>query len=141
MVSRATLDEASDTVRHALQDADMLLANRGPVSALDRMHTALHGYLAAVAASAGIAVPRDPSTTALWKLLRNSHPRLQQDGPRGQDIQKVLNACSAILDAFDPVRNKASLAHPNAELLGEAEAVLMLNVARSLLTYLDARLR
>jgi len=33
------------------------------------------------------------------------------------------------------------MAHPNEDLLGEAEAMLVISVGRSLLTYLDARLR
>lgn len=40
-----------------------------------------------------------------------------------------------------PLRSQASLAHPNEELLGEAEAALVISVGRTLLTYLDARLR
>ena len=52
----------------------------------------------------------------------------------------MLNACSAILDAMLPVRNRASVAHPNAELLGEVEARLVINVGRTLLSYLDAKL-
>ena len=46
----------------------------------------------------------------------------------------------SILDAMLPVRNQASVAHPNETLLGEAEARLVINVGRTLLNYLDARL-
>jgi abortive infection Abi-like protein len=52
----------------------------------------------------------------------------------------VLNACSSILDALNPVRNRASVAHPNEELLGRDEAQLVINVGRSLLSYLDGKL-
>jgi hypothetical protein len=38
------------------------------------------------------------------------------------------------------VRNQASVAHPNEELLGDAEAHLVINVGRTLLNYLDAKL-
>jgi len=41
--------------------------------------------------------------------------------------------------ALLPVRNRASVAHPNAELLGEPEARLVINVGRTLLDYLDAK--
>jgi hypothetical protein len=128
------------TVRQALDDAEVLLRSHGPVSALDRTHTALHGYLKYVAATAGIPFRPDASTTGLLKLLRSSHPKFAALGPRSQDIEKVLNSCGAILDALLPLRNQASLAHPNEDLLSEAEAMLVLNVARSLLTYLDSRL-
>jgi hypothetical protein len=51
----------------------------------------------------------------------------------------VLNASGSILDALNPLRNNASVAHPNAQLLGRDEAQLVINVGRSLLTYLDAK--
>jgi hypothetical protein len=40
----------------------------------------------------------------LLKKLRREHPQLQDLGPRSQDIEKVLNAAGAMLDALTPVR-------------------------------------
>lgn len=131
----------TQTVRRALDDAEALLRSSGPAGSVDRTHTALHGYLQNMAATAGLAYKPDASMTAFLKLLRRSHPGLASVGPRGQDTDKILNACGAILDAMLPVRNQASLAHPNEDLLGEKEALLVISVGRSLLSYLDARLR
>ena len=77
---------------------------------------------------------------ALLKKLRKEHPKLQDLGPRSQDIQTVLNASGSILDALEPVRNNASVAHPNEELLGRTEAQLVINIGRSLLIYVDAKI-
>lgn len=77
---------------------------------------------------------------ALFKKLRQGHPKLRDLGPCGQDIEKILNACSSILDALNPVRNRASVAHPNEDLLGRNEAQLVIDVGRSLLSYLDGKL-
>lgn len=38
------------------------------------------------------------------------------------------------------MRNNASIAHPNDDLLGRNEALLVINVGRSLLTYLDGKI-
>jgi hypothetical protein len=46
----------------------------------------------------------------------------------------------AILDALNPVRNRASVAHPNPTLLDQHEAMLVVNAARTILHYLDAKL-
>ena len=78
---------------------------------------------------------------AIFKALRRSHPNLAAVGPQQQDIEKVLNATSAIFDALGPVRNRASVVHPNSHLLGEDEAMLVINVGNSLFNYLDAKLR
>lgn len=139
-VPNSTPHITSEVVQRALADAEHLLSARDATSAVDRVHTALHGYVLAACDQAGIGYKPDSSMTALFRALRLQHPALHQLGPRQQDIEKVLNACANILDAMSPVRNKASVAHPNAALLADAEARLVINVGRTLLSYLDAKL-
>jgi hypothetical protein len=107
---------------------------------VDRVHTVLHGYLIAVCDETGIAYGDRQTMVALLRKLEVEHPSLADLGPRSQDIKTILNASASILDALLPVRNQGSMAHPNAELLGEPEARLIINVGRTLLNYLDAKL-
>jgi hypothetical protein len=130
----------SDVVLRAIGDAEALLQKGGPTSAVDRVHTSLHGHLRYLCDESGVVYATDDSVVALFKKLRQGHPKLRDLGPRGQDIEKILNACSSILDALNPVRNRASVAHPNEDLLGRNEAQLVINVGRSLLSYLDGKL-
>jgi hypothetical protein len=51
-----------------------------------------------------------------------------------------VSEVTSILDAMNPARNRGSLAHPNEDLLGEHEAILFINAARTILQYLDAKL-
>jgi len=44
-VETPKIAETSEVVFEALKDAEVLLETRGPKSAVDRAHTALHGYL------------------------------------------------------------------------------------------------
>jgi hypothetical protein len=118
-----------------------LLKTSGATSGVDRIHTALHGHLLALCDAAGIATAPKASMAAIFKILRQEHPKLDDHGPRHQDIEKILNSMGAILDAFDPLRNQASVAHPNEQLVDEAEAMLVINMGRTLLNYLDAKLR
>ena len=46
------LVSASEIVRRALDDADVLTRTSGPQSAVDRVHTAMHGYLKGLCDSA-----------------------------------------------------------------------------------------
>ena len=128
------------TVERAISDAEMLIQKRGATSGVDRIHTALHGYVLAACDEAGIPYPKDPDLPQLLKLLRLQHPKLQDAGPRSQDILQVLRSLSAVADALSPVRNRASVAHPNATLLDQPEAMLVVNAARTILHYLDAKL-
>ena len=58
----------------------------------------------------------------------------------------MLPASEAVRRALEdadnlPVRNNASMAHPNSALVGESEAVLVINTVGTLLTYLEAKQR
>lgn len=44
----------SEVVRRALLDAESLIKTSGPTSAVDRVHTAIHGYLVALCQGAGV---------------------------------------------------------------------------------------
>jgi hypothetical protein len=131
----------SEVVERAIADAEALISRNGATSGVDRIHTVLHGYLKAVCDSARIPYAQDASLTDLFKVLREQHPRFRSVGPRADEVQQVLRALGAIMGALNPVRNRASVAHPNEALLGEAEAMLMINAARTILHYLDAKLK
>ena len=129
----------STVVSQVLDDAEALIRQRGPTSAVDRVHTALHGYLLAVCKSAGLQHGRDASLTELYKVLRKEHPAFSDLGVRSEDINKILKASTVIMDVLNPLRNKASVAHPNSNLLGQDEAMLVVNISRTLIHYLDAK--
>ncbi|MBU2600823.1 MAG: abortive infection family protein [Actinobacteria bacterium] len=131
---------SSDVVRRAIADAHTLMESSGPTSAVDRVHTALHGYLKAACDEAGIPHPSDASILGLFKLLKEKHPRLQTFGPHQDAVVQVLRSLGAVMDALNPARNRGSIAHPNDELLDSHEAVLFVNAARTVLQYLDAKL-
>lgn len=140
VVKAVPLTATSAVVRRAIDDVDALLRAGGPTSCVDRVHTFLHGHLRYLCESAGIGFAEEDGTTALLKKLRREHPLMEEMGARGGDIAKILNNCGSILDALTPVRNRASVAHPNTDLLARPEALLVVNTGRTLLAYLDDRL-
>jgi hypothetical protein len=123
----------------ALADAQTLLRERGATSAVDRVHTGLHAFLKASCDQAGIAYPQNPTPNQLLKALLDHHPGLADLGPRSDDVRRMVRTSAAIVDAMGTLRNRASLVHPNEELLGREEALLVINLARSLLRFLDAK--
>lgn len=44
-----------------------------------------------------------------------------------------------VIDTLNPLRNQGSVAHPNADLLAEPEAMLFINSVRCLLHYMNAK--
>jgi hypothetical protein len=141
MVDSPQLEVASDVVERALRDVERLLITQGAVSSVDRIHAAFHGYLRALLSGAEIAFLQEASITALFKMLREQHPSLREPRARSGDIDKILRAAAVIVDALNPVRNHATVAHPNEELLEDPEAMLVVNRVRTLLHYLNARTR
>jgi len=130
----------SEAVERALEDAEQLIKTRGPSSAIDRVHTAFHGYLRVVLERKEIKFAEGDSITALFRLLRENDPALQDLGHRSEDALKMIRAMSTVIDSLNILRNRASGAHPNDEILAEPEAMLAINAARTLLHYLDEKL-
>jgi hypothetical protein len=131
---------SSAVVQHALQDAAALLESRGPISAFDRVHTALHGYLKAACERVGAEVPHLATTAQVFKCLRQHHPALSDLGAQQDSLTKILQGMSAVIDGLSTQRNNASLAHANEHLLGREDAILAINSARTLIQFLDTKL-
>jgi len=124
----------------ALADAQALLESRGPTSAVDRVHTGLHGFLRTACQDAKIVVDADATANQLLKALLDQHSALADLGPRSQEVRRLVRTSASIVDAMGTLRNRASLAHPNEELLDHDEALFVINLARSLLRFLDSKL-
>ncbi len=131
----------SDVLRRALADANMLTQSFGAAHAVDRIHTALHAYLKTVCASQCIEPSPSATITSLFKQLRSEHPRLCDLGSQAETMGRILSSLSNVIDCLNPVRNNASLAHANEELLGKDEAILAINAARTVFQYLDSKFR
>ncbi len=140
-VPAPTLKITSSVVERALSDAEALIRQRGAVSGLDRVHTAFHGYLKAICDDAGLLPAGDPGITDLFKIVRRQHPALHPPPPGAGEIDNILGPLATIVNALNPVRNRSSVAHPNEQLLEEPEAMLVINAVRTLLHYLNSRIR
>jgi len=103
----------SAIVERAIGDVEALIQSSDAVSGVDRIHTALHGYLRAACDAENMKYAKADSITKLFKLLRQHHPALQNLGTRSQDIERILQSSANIMDALNPIRNNASVAHPN----------------------------
>jgi hypothetical protein len=139
-VESPKLSITSDTVERALEDAGHLIASgQGATSAIDRVHTALHGYINALCRDSGIAIEFNEKMTSVFKKLREQHPKLTYNGPRSNEIDLVFKATATIVDSINTLRNNASIAHPNETVIPQAEAMFLINLMRSLLHFIEMR--
>jgi hypothetical protein len=131
----------NSTVERAILDTKVLIENNGATSGVDRIHTALHGYLREVCKQGNIECSEEETLTQVFKKLKSKHPALQNGGARQNDIDHIINSFSNTLDKLNPIRNKASLSHPNEELLEEDEAMFVVNSAQTVLNYLNRKFK
>jgi hypothetical protein len=131
--------ETSEVVFEALKDAEVLLETRGPKSAVDRAHTALHGYLKKLCSDRGAVMPTEPSLTAVFKVIREQFPEFSATVPHDAEAKRVFGSMASALDSLNTIRNRGTLAHPNELLLDASEAMLYINLSRAVLGYIEAK--
>ena len=141
MVSQPAPKTSTQIVEKALRDSQQLLLSSGAASAVDRVHTALHGYLKEIFRKSGISFSEQASITALFRDLRQKHPSFISIKTGGEESKRILGGLATVVDCLNTLRNKASYAHSNEEILEEAEAILAINCVRTLFHYLDRKLR
>lgn len=139
-VAGEALSIYSHTVERAIADAATLLNTSGATSGVDRVHTALHGYLMAICREESIAFEDRATLNDLLKRILAAHPAFQTNHPRIGDVRTIFKSIGSILDSLNPIRNRASVAHPNEHLLEEDEAVLVMDASRTVLNYLNRKL-
>jgi hypothetical protein len=100
----------------------------------------LHGYLRTVCDDEGLESGPKTLMSGLFSLIRSKHPAFSDLGPRKEDLTKIFRSMSGMMDAMNPIRNEGSMAHPNDELLDPPEAALVINLARTILHYVDMKL-
>jgi hypothetical protein len=134
------LASTTETVRMALDNADVLLKERGPVAAVDRAHTALHGHLKKICADRNIVPTKsDPDIMEIFSSLREQCPEMKAVA-HDEHAKKLFRALGSALDSLNFIRNRGTLSHPNELLLDEHEAALYINLSRAVLRYLDSKL-
>ncbi len=140
-VETPQIQNTSEVVLEALRDAEVLLKSRGPKNAVDRAHTALHGYLKKLCLDRGEQIPSDPSLTAIFKVVRERFSEFATVIPHDAEAKRVFQSIASALDSLNTIRNRATLAHPNDLLLDGPEAMLYINLSRAVLAYLESKLK
>ena len=133
------LQITSEVVEKTIRDVEVLLEKNGALSGVDRIHTTLDGYFRALCKKFDIAYEKKDTASKIFKTLRRQHTAFQNVGEYTEEIEHVLNSFANIIDKLNPIRNQGSIAHANENLLGEDEAMLVINVTRTLLQYIDAK--
>lgn len=135
-VSVPEIPARSEVVERALNDAEAAILSGRPESAVDRAHTALHGYLKGVCSDRGVATPDEcDSIPRCLTHLRDRDPVFVST-QQNEAIRLIFRSLISVAGAINTIRNNATLAHPGEGLLGPGEAMLCINTMRTLLRYI-----
>ena len=137
MVDDVALKSSSDVVRLALRDADYLIGRGDARSAVAKTHTALHGYLKHMCDDESIVYGDNPPLPKLFKLLQNNHSAFERPGLHQEKIDNVGKGLATAIHSLNEIRNQASDAHPNDELLDAVDATLAVNAMRTIFHYVE----
>ncbi|GIO83259.1 hypothetical protein J25TS5_01910 [Paenibacillus faecis] len=129
-------------VQETLDQCQTLISQHNCRSAVDRAHTALHGYLKETCKNAGLIIKENnPKIQEYWSKLKQEHPSILIDHSQSHlPINQIVNAIGKLLENLNEIRNNKSYSHPNEEIIGEEEAKLVLNLFRSILHYIDSKI-
>ena len=103
----------SEFVKRTLAEVEDAIKTKRETSGVDRVHSALHGYLRLVCDRESIKYIQGDRIVDLFKLLAK-HAALKDLGPRPQDTATITKSFCAVMTVMDPLRNKASYAHSYA---------------------------
>lgn len=139
-VETPILENTSEVVYEALKDAETLLLQSGSRNAVDRAHTALHGYLKKLCIDRSEPLPNDCALTFVFKTLREKFPEFQAAINHDAEAKKMFGSLAGAIDALNTIRNRGSLAHPNELLISAPEAMLYINLSRAIISYIESKI-
>lgn len=128
----------NETLKRAIGDATILMSQGRYGSSIDRIHTALHGYLRVQLDHLEVSYEESDMMPKLFNLL---YKKWETIGNSEVDdmMLKSLRSASSILTVLNDIRNRYSLAHPNDEIIEESEAKLVLGLTECICSYMEKR--
>ena len=139
LVDNVVPKSPSQVVRVALEDAEHLISRGSAPSAVAKTHTALHGYLKQMCDDESIVNEDNSSLPKLFKLLQANHSAFQSSGLHQEKIDNVGKGLATAIHSLNEIRNQATDAHANDELLDTCDASLSINAIRTIFHYVEEK--
>lgn len=129
------IEKPSETMKKALEDAELLFKEHGAERAYDRVHTAFHAYLRSVCTEKNINFSKQDGISDLYKKISDNLKI--NNNVTYSNVEPLLKTIGSMFGHLDNMRNNHSLAHGNEKLLLENNANLLINLIKSTMGYLN----
>jgi hypothetical protein len=103
---------------------------------IDRVHTALHGYLRYRLDRKGISYQESDTLSQLYNKLHSSLDRLNVS-EYNDLVKTIIRSMSGVISSINDLRNRYSLSHPNETIVSEREAKLAIDTLKIITDYLE----
>ena len=127
----------SGAIQKAVGDAEVFIREGRYDSAVDRVHTALHGYLRELLKEHGMSYGDDDKLPALFAKLHGYYGDYIQPADVGDRIKNILRSAGGMINAVNELRNNNTIAHPNGQLIQKREAQLVIRLVNAVVDYIE----
>lgn len=127
----------SETIKKAIEDAEVFIREGKHDSAVDRIHTACHGYFRDLLSEHEVSYSADDGISALFTKLHDYYGKtIKPEGVAGR-VKKILRSASGMINAVNELRNNNTIAHPNGQLIQKREAQLVNRLVNDIVNYIE----
>jgi len=121
----------------AIEDAQDFIRQGKYDSAVDRVHTVLHGYIFQLLGTHGIAANKEDGLPSLFTKLHTAYENNIKPAEVGNRIKAILRSASGMINAVNELRNNNTVAHPNGQLIQKREAQLVIRLVNAIVDYIE----
>ena len=127
----------TEVITKAIEDAELFMLEGKYDSALDRVHTAFHGYMRKILDNKGVSFEESETLGQLYNKIHNHISDNISSSDISCLVKTMLRSASGVVSSMNDLRNRHSLAHPNENLISEREAKLAIQIIRDIVAYLN----
>ncbi len=127
----------SGTVQRVVEDAEVFIREGRYESAVDRVHTAFHGYLRQLLTEHSEVYGADDSLSALYSKLHGFYGGSIQPTDVGDRVKTILRSAGGMINTVNELRNNNTIAHPNGQLIQARGAQLVIRLVNAIVDYIE----
>lgn len=128
----------SDAIKKAIEGTEIFIKEGKYDSAVDRVHTAFHGYLRKLLTDHQIPFAREDTLSILYNKLHDFYGKTIQPPDVAEKIKKIMRSGMGMVNAINELRNQNTIAHPNGALIQKREAQLVIRLVNAMVDYIES---
>lgn len=127
----------TETIHKAINDVEVFIRDGEFASAVDRVHTAFHGYMRSLLDDHQIPYTEAETLSQLYSKLHAFYGNTIHPTEVAELVRTVLRSSSGIISSINDLCNRHTVAHPNEKLIERREALLVMKLTNAMIEYIE----